>query len=201
MSLGSFLFGNKDRFKQLPTLNSGQQNFLNNLLSNLQGMGSQGGAYSGAQDYLQNMISGSPEAFNRFAAPFKTEFEQQTIPRLAEQFAGTLGPMGGLGSSSGFAQALGGAGTQFQSNLSNLYAQLQQQAVQQALGQYNTLANLGLGTKTFENVYQPGSTGFLGQALGGLLGGLGGGFGLGAGSGLVQGIFGKKPKPAGTPTG
>lgn len=182
-----FWTGNKDEFKQLGTLDQGQQGLLSSLLQMLQGQQGAGGNYAQSQDYLGRMISGSGEDYERFAAPFKTQFEQQTLPGIAERFAGLGGGMGGgtMGSS-GFAQALGGAGTQFQSNLANLYAQIQQQAAGQAMGQFNNLAGMGLGTKSFENVYQPGSTG----ALGGMLSGLGQGLGMGAGMGMGTSMMG-----------
>ena len=173
------LFGigqKKDKFHQLPTLNKQQQGGLSGLFGQLQG--GVGQNYGAATDYLSQMLSGSPEAYNRFAAPYRTEFQEQTIPRLAERFAGIGGGLGGgaLGSS-GFGQAIGGAANQFQSNLANLYAQLQQQAAQSAMGQYGGLLGMGLNTRAFENLYQPGSTGL----AGGILGGMGQGFGQGAG--------------------
>lgn len=172
--IGSFLFGSKDKTKQLPTLTPQQQQTLSTVLSQLGLMGGPGGNYAGAQNYLGQMISGSPEAYQRFAAPYQTQFQEQTLPGIAERFAGLGGGLGGGAlSSSGFGQALGGAANQFQSNLAGLYAQLQQQAAGQALGQYNQLANLGLGTRGFENIYQPGSTGLFGGAASGLSQGLG----------------------------
>lgn len=186
-----FWTGNKDQISQQSTLDKGQQGLLSSLLQMLQGQQGQGGNYQQSQDYLGRMISGSGEDYERFAAPFKTQFEQQTLPGIAERFAGLGGGLGGgtMGSS-GFAQALGGAGTQFQSNLANLYAQIQQQAAGQAMGQFNNLAGMGLGTRAFENIYQPGSTGALGGMLSGLGQGLGTGLGMGIGGGLTGGAGG-----------
>ena len=97
------------------------------------------------------MLSGSPEAYEKFAAPHLRQFQEQTIPMLAERFAGLGGGLGGgaLGST-GFGQAVGGAGAQLQSNLANLYAQLQQQAAQSAFGNYNQLSSLALGLSPFQ---------------------------------------------------
>lgn len=185
--LGGLFSGSKDKIKNLDALLPQQKDYLLNILNQLQGQdqGSIGGNYGMANDYLSQILSGSPEAFERFAAPYRTEFEQQTIPRLAERFAGLGGGLGGgaLGSS-GFGQALGGAGAQFQSNLAGLYAQLQQQAAQQAMGQYNTLSNLGLGTNAFVMANRPGSLGFGGTSAAGLSQGIGSGIGQGIGTGL-----------------
>src|SRR6202158_4381572 len=141
MGIGSFLFGSKDKFKQLSNLTPEQQRGLSKIFEQMGLMGGEGGNYQQSQDYLSKMISGDPESYARWAAPYQTGFNEQTIRRPAERNAGMGGGLGGGAlSSSGFGQALGGAATQFQSNLSGLYAQLQQQAAQQAMGQYNNLA-------------------------------------------------------------
>ncbi|HEY5236096.1 MAG TPA: hypothetical protein VIJ14_07960 [Rhabdochlamydiaceae bacterium] len=195
-----FLTGDKGGFKQLSTQTGGQEQFFNQFLQNLMqqmggggqgGQGGQQGNYGQAQSYVQQMLSGRPEAYQNFAAPHMQNFQEQTIPRLAERFAGLGGGMGGgtLGSS-GFGQAIGGAGAQLQSSLAGLYAQLQQQAAQQAFGNYNSQSGQALGTRAFENTYQPGTTG----AIGGLLQGVGAGTGiaLGAtGGGALTSAFGK----------
>lgn len=178
--LMELLFGKGDRFKQVPTLDPSQQQALQGILSQLGMMGGQGGAYSGAQNYLSGLLSGDPKAFAQFEAPYRQEFEQKTLPGIAERFAG-LNPMGGGLSSSGFGQALGGAGAQLQAQLAGLHGALRQGAAGQSLNQFNQLANLGLGARTFENAYQPGSTGL----FGGLGAGLGGGLGQGAGMGTM----------------
>lgn len=170
--LWEMLFGSGDKFSQQSTLTPEQQNSLKGILSQLGMMQGPGGSYSGAQDYLSKILSGDPGAMSEFEAPYRQEFEQKTVPMLAERFAG-LNPMGGGMSSSGFAQALGGAGAGLQAQLAGLHGQLRQNAAGQAMGQYNNLAGLGLGTRAFENTYQPGSTGLMGGALTGLGSGLG----------------------------
>lgn len=187
--LMEMLFGKGDKMSQVSTLNPQQQQSLSNILSQLGMMGGQGGAYSGAQNYLSNLLSGDPNAFSQFEAPYRQQFESQTLPMLAERFAG-LNPMGGGLSSSGFGQALGGAGAQLQAQLAGLHGNLRQNATGQAMGQFNNLAGLGLGTRSFENVYQPGNTGLMGGALSGLGAGLGMGLGIPGGSALSGGISG-----------
>lgn len=167
-----FLFGSRDQTKQLPTLDPSQRQGLQGILSQLTSMGQPGGAYSGAQNYLSGILNGDPNAFAEFEAPYRREFESRTMPMIAERFAG-LNPMGGGLSSSGFGQALGGAGADLQAKLAGLHGALRQNASGQAMGQFNNLANLGLGTRSFENVYQPGSTGLIGGAATGAAQGLG----------------------------
>jgi hypothetical protein len=198
------LFGGgakKDKTRQFENLLPEQKNQLLNILQQMGALQGPQGSYGMAQNYLNDMISGSPEAYSRFAAPYETQFQEQTLPGIAERFAGLGGGLGGGAlSSSGFAQALGGAGTQFRSNLAGLYAQLQQQAANQALGQYNNLASLGLGIRPFENAYQPGSTGFAGGAGAGLLQGIGAGIGQGFGTGLSGKIAAAMNNPNVGPT-
>lgn len=186
------LFGHGDRMKQVSTLDPSQQQFLQQMLAQLGGGGGVGQNFGGANDFISRILSNDPSTIAQFEAPYRQEFEQRTLPGIAERFAGA-NPMGGGLSSSGFGQALGGAGAQLQAQLAGLRGQLQQGASQQAMNQYNQLAGLGLGTRSFENVFQPGSGGLLGGALSGLGSGLGMGLGIGAGGalpGIGSGIFG-----------
>lgn len=199
---GYFSHGREDKFKQLPTQSNQQQAFQNQLLQQLQS-GQSGQNFGLAQDYIQKILSGDPSAYNQFASPYLQNFEQQIIPRLSERFAGLGGGMGGgVGGSSGFGQAIGGAGAQLQAQLAQLHAGLRQQASQQAMGQYNQQAQLGLGNRGFENVYQPGTLGFGASSLAGMAPGIGQGIGQYAGYNMGQG-FGGGNQNAGnmTPSG
>lgn len=184
--IGGYSSFKPDRFRTRTLYTPQQTSALNQLLGNLQQMGGENGNYQAAQSYLGSLLSRDPQVYDRFAAPYLQQFEQETIPKLAERFAG-LGAMGGGLSSSGFAQALGGAGAGLQSNLANLFANLQYGAAGDISNQYNQLANLGLGQRTFENFYQPGSAGLAGQLAGSGLGALGS---LGEAS-LMQKLLGK----------
>lgn len=165
--------GTKDKFRSI--LTKPQQQFQSNILGQLGDLGGPGGSYGMAQDYLKSLLSGDPGAYSQFASPYLQNFEQQIIPRLSERFAGLGGGLGGgtMGSS-GFGQAIGGAGAQLQAQLAGLYANLRNQAAQQAMGQYNQLAAYGLQPS---QAYQPGTPGFGGAALPGLMQGIGQGFG------------------------
>lgn len=170
MGILDFFFGKPDKFRTQSTLTPGQRGNLDQINQNLSDMQAPGGAYSGAMDFLKRLMSGDEEAFKAFEAPYLQKFNEQVLPGIAERFAG-LNPMGGALSSSGFAQALGGAGAQLQADLAALRANLQRDAASQTLGQYNNLANVGLGTRAFESKYQPGNYGLLGEAAGGITGG------------------------------
>lgn len=174
--LKSFLSGNPEKFTQLPTQTPEQQQFLSQMFSQLGLTGPTGQNYNQAQGYLSTLMGGpqgGSQAYEQFASPYRTQFQQQTLPSISERFAGMGGGLGGATSGSGFAQALGGAGAQHESNLASLFANLQRGAAGQSMGQYNTLAGMGLGVSPFENLYQP--------QTGGLIGGMGPGIGKGIG--------------------
>jgi hypothetical protein len=157
----NFLFGNEDQYNQLPTMNKGQQKGLSDVGNQMRQLGQ--GGYQDATSLLQQYLNPQSDIYQNFEAPYRQEFEQQTIPGLAERFAG-LGAMGGGLSSSGFAQSLGAAGANLQTQLAQMKQQYQRQSINDLLGQYNQLTNTYLGQRPFENTYQPGSTGLIGGA-------------------------------------
>lgn len=119
--------------------------------------------------YLQELLDPSGQAADRFAAPYMRQFEEQTIPRLAEQFAG----VGGL-SSSGFQQSLGQAGAGLAENLAALRENVRLQGSQ---GLQALLQNI-LGQQTqalvpkqmsFGKQFALGMAPGVGQSLGKLL--------------------------------
>lgn len=173
------IFGARDQFKNVPLLTPQQQSSLNQILGQLGQMQGPTGAYGMAQSRLADLLSGGSDVYSAFAAPYMRQFQEQTVPQLAERFAG-FGGRGGALSSSGFGQGLGAAGAGLQESLASMGAGLQQNALQQALGQYNTLAGLGLGTRAFQPQFIPGQPGIFGGLLGGLGGGIGRGFSGGA---------------------
>jgi len=190
--------GQKDQLKQFETLLPEQKAQLMQYLQQVQQMQQPGGNYDLAQQYNKNMLSGDPQAYEKWAAPYQTQFNEQILPGIAERYAGMTGAMGNPGQSSGFGQAVGGAATQYGSNLAGLYAQLQQQAAQSATNQYNQLGNTGLNTQAFGYSYQPGNLGFLNQAMQGIFGGVGQAAGQKGASAFAD-LFSKGPtKPAAT---
>jgi hypothetical protein len=181
-ALGGFLGGgNKDKIKKLPALTSQQQQLLANLQSQLQG-GQVGQNYGQAQNYFGDILGGTSQDYDRFAAPYLNRFNEQILPGIAERFAGLGGGLGGAMNSSGFAQALGGAGAGLQADLANLYANIRQNAAQAATGQYNTLTGTALNTPEFLYSHRPGTPGFGTQALSGVAQGYGQGLGQASGN-------------------
>ena len=191
MGIGSFFFGSPPKNQQYNTLNPEQNSLLQKLLGSVNPSQFQlqnSPVYQSGSSYLQSLLGGN---INDFAQPYINEFNQQTIPGLAEQFAG----VGGL-SSSGFQNAATGAGANLQAMLASLRGGLQNQALGQGLSyaagpgsQQFDFARLGLGTPSFGQTYMPRTPGFLETFLGGLSPGIGQGLGLGIGSYFNQGRF------------
>lgn len=160
-------------YEKLSTMSSGQKQLLKQLLASLQGQSSniqQSPLYQSGSNYLQQLLSGSPESTAAFEAPAMRQFNEQIVPALAERFAG-LGA--GAQKSSAFQQALGSAGADLSERLASLRAQLQSSAIPQALGyaqqpvsNFQSSSQLGLGTQSFG--YTPKQQPFWQQLLAGL---------------------------------
>lgn len=155
---GGFGGGGDDKMKKVETLSKEQKAFFNQIMQMLGPEGQLGKGYQNSLNLQNQLMDPSSEAVNQFAAPYMNQFEQQTVPGLAERFAG-LGGMGGGLSSSGFGQALSSAGGNLQAQLAQLKAGLGQQASQSLMRQYGNFANLGLTTPTFAYQQQAPSAG------------------------------------------
>lgn len=188
---GSALTSNKG--KTSSTFNKGQLGGINDILQAIKGMKSgaqditQNQNYQTGQDWLQSLFN-DPQFFNKFEAPIMRNFEENTIPDLANRFAG-MGSGGALGSTA-FRNQLAREGSNLNTNLAALRGGMQQQAVpqlqsyaQQPFSNLMQMYQQALGQGT-QNVYQPPSAGPFGGAFSALLGGLGQGMGQGAGQGM-----------------
>lgn len=148
-----------------------------------------GGAFGDSADYYRNLLSNDSADYNDFAAPQMRQFNEQTIPGLAEQFAG-MGA-GGL-SSSGFRNAAVGAGADLSERLGALRASLRQQGAQglfnigqQGLQSYSQ--NMQTEAPT-EGLFAKAAPAF-GTALGSFAGPFGSAFG-GASGNWLKNYFG-----------
>jgi hypothetical protein len=156
----SFFTGTPGSYQQHSTLTPEQQNLFSQFLAAVGGQGGQG-AFGDIARYYQDLLNPEGQAFNAFAAPEQRRFQEETIPGLAEQFAG-MGA-GGL-SSSGFRNAGIQAGTDLNERLAGIRQQLRQQGI-------SGLQNFASGAfnPVSENIYkkgQPGLVDFAGPALG-----------------------------------
>jgi hypothetical protein len=168
-------------YKSFSTLNKGQSGFLQQLLGQLQGQSSnigQNPLYQQGSQFLQGLFS--KEGQNKFSAPYLREFNEQTVPALAERFSG-LGA--GAQSSSAFQQALGQAGAGLQEKLAALHGGLGLEGAnlglgyaQQPISNLQGFGGLGLGTNSLG--FMPKQLPFWKQLLLGSSGGIGQGLGM-----------------------
>jgi len=190
MSFFNFLFGDRDRMRNQNLFTPEQQQALQQYYNNpIQ----QNPLYQSGGSYLQQLLSGDPNAFSQFEAPIQQKYQQEIIPGLAEQFAGA-GTGAGAANSSGLYQTLAQAGRSLSTDLAGLRGQLQMQALPQALGyaqQPYQNALSGLQARQFQPYYQQGSTGLVGGIANGIGQGLAGGAGLGFGLPFGAGLFNK----------
>jgi hypothetical protein len=165
------LFGGGSKEKSQSLLDKKTQARLEDFLNN----GIEGNPlYGQGQSYLQNLLSGNPEAFANFERPYMENFEQNVIPSISHSFASSGTGAGGL-NSSGYQNSVAQAGRGLQSDLAQLRSGLQTQALPQALAYAqqpytNKAAGIDLAGKY--SGYRPGTPGF------------GGAFAQGAGTGL-----------------
>jgi hypothetical protein len=179
-----WLFGSPDKLKKIPTGTKEQQGLHNSILGQAMGMQGGGGGYDLAQNYFNNFLGDNQQqAFDQFSQPYLQQFQEQMLPQIAERFAG----MGAL-SSSGFGQSLGGAASGLQSQLAQLFSQLQSQAAGQQYNQYNQLSQTGLNYQPFAYQQKQGSGGMLAPLLGGIGTAMGGPIGAALGQGIGGGI-------------
>ena len=169
-------------YDQVSRLGPEQEPLKNQLINSTMKRGA-GGAFGQSADYWRNLISDNSADFNSFTRPEMRRYQEQTIPDLAEQFAG-MGS-GGM-SSSGFRNAAVGAGTDLSERLGAIRAQLRQSAAQSLFG----LGQAGL-QGFYENTYQqdaPNPLATIAPIAGTVVGGMfGGPPGAMAGAALGQG--------------
>jgi len=180
-------FGGGDKMKKVNLMTKGQRKILGNLEQMLGPQGQLTQGMQGGIRHQQQLMDPNSEAVNQFTQPYMNQFNQQTVPGLAERFAG-MGAMGGGLSSSGFGQSLSSAGANLQSQLAQLKAGLGQQAAQSLMNQYGQMTGQTLSAQPFG--YQQQGPSMLGGMMqgwaqggfGGLpsFGGVGGGGGGGA---------------------
>jgi len=153
LSFLSNKMGSKEpQAKQFPTLAPEQQAFQNKILEMLSGQLGEGN-----------------EDFETFASPFRREFNEKTLPGIAERFAG----LGGL-SSSGFTQSLGQAGAALNEKLAALQSGLKQRKFESLLPfAFKSRFNTGI---------EPGGQNWLAELLGPIMAGFGSSFGQNLGN-------------------
>lgn len=148
------------------TYNKQQLSKISEIMEDLKGMkGSQditqNQGYQQGQEWLNSLFN-DPEFFQKFEAPLQRQFEEETVPGLANRFA-SMGSGGSTGSTA-FRNQLGREGSNLSTNIAALRGGMQQQGVGQQL-QYaqqpfnNYLSLLQAALNPTQNTYQPPSAG------------------------------------------
>ncbi len=176
-SLSNFFLGQPGQFDQRSSLGQNQQPIQQNLSNAVQAPNA-GGAFGDVADYYRNLLSNDPAQLQAQAAPELRQFQQQTLPGIANQYAG-LGAGGSL-SGSGFRNASLQAGTDLMERIASLRAGLRQEGAR---------GLTGLGTESlgnyYNNTYQPRSPGLI-ESLAPALGQAAGAFASGGTNQLAQ---------------
>ena len=152
--LMGFMGGKKP--KKLDNWNKEQKALFSQMMQMLGSDGGLGQGMQGGIDLQRQLMDPNSEAVRQFSDPYMREFDQQTVPGLAERFAG-MGGMGGGMSSSGFGQALSSAGGNLQSQLAQLKAGLGQNAAQSLMNQYGSMSGNMMNLQPF-SYQKPGQT-------------------------------------------
>jgi hypothetical protein len=161
------------------TYNKRQQGLIGDVVNQVKGMGQQGNVmnspnYQSGSNWLQSLFN-DPSFFNSFEAPLMRQYEESTIPDLANRFAG-MGSGGALGSTGFRNQATREAGN-LHANIAALRGGMQQQGANQALAYaqapaQNYFQMLQNALTPTQNVYQPPSAGPFGGAFSAGMGGM-----------------------------
>jgi hypothetical protein len=184
--------GNKGEFKS--SFGQNQQGGINDIMEMLKGMKgnadiTQNQGYQQGQQWLNDLFN-DENFFKNFEAPLQRQFQEQTVPDLANGFAG-MGSGGSMGSTA-FRNQLGREGSNLSTNIAALRGGMQQQGVNQQLGYAQqpfqnmmSMYQQGLG-QPINNAYQPPSAGPFGNILASLTGGLAQGYGNKMGQGMAM---------------
>lgn len=182
MSLIGGLTG--DKAKQGSTYTKPQRSMIDDVLQSIKGMSgnrdiTQQPGYQQGNEWLMSMFN-DPEFFNRFEAPLQRQFQEQTVPELANRFA-SMGSGGALGSTA-FRNQLAREGSNLSTNIAALRGGMQQQAIPQLLGYSqqpfsNYMSLLQTALQPTQNQYLPASPGFGSNIAASLFGGLSQGYG------------------------
>ena len=140
-------------------------------------------AYQEGLKFLNDMMNPESEAMQSLEQPYRTQFEQETVPGIAEQFSANDAQR-----SSAFGQAMGRASSDLEGNIAGARQNAMMSAADQALNysqapanMYSNIVNQGLtGPQPHGYKVLGGQPGFFSGAAGGVGGAIGqwGGQGL-----------------------
>ena len=132
--LSDFIYGKPSSMEKMPTMDPQQLAYLQQLMGGLGKPTGQG------LDYISNILSDDPETMKAFEQPYMNQFNQETIPGIANTFSGSDSQ-----GSSAFTNALGSAGSNLQQNLAGMRSNLKQGAMSQLQG----FGKMGMAAEPF----------------------------------------------------
>jgi len=153
----NFLLGSDPKLQTPTNFDPNQQAIHNQQGTALQG----GGGYQSLIQQLQQMLDPNSEYHQAFEDQQMGQFNEQTLPNIAERFGGGYGANSGALSSSGFGQALGGAAAGLQRDLAVNKTNTIQNALQKLLGEYSGYQD----RNTFTNYERQGTKGLIQELL------------------------------------
>src|SRR4051812_1940185 len=107
MGIFDNFFGKEESYKQVPTKTPQQMGLLNSNIKQTKQL--QEGGYGDAMSILQQYLDPNSDIYSNFEKPYMQQFEQETLPGIANRYAGANSMGSGL-MTSGFGQSLGAAG-------------------------------------------------------------------------------------------
>lgn len=155
-SINDTLYGTHPKTENISNFDPFQQGIHEQQGNALQG----GGGYGSLIEQLRGMLDPNSEYHQAFENQQIGQFNEKTVPQLAERFAGQGANSGAL-SSSGFGQSLGAAGAGLQRDLAVNKTNTIQDALQKLLTQYSQYQN----QTTFDRKETPGTEGMIQKFL------------------------------------
>lgn len=125
--------------------------------------------YQAGSDWLMKLLSGDTSVFD---APLMQQFQQHTVPQIAERFGGM-----GAGSSSGLNQTLAQAGQDLTTQIAGVRANLMNQLLPQGLNyaqQPYTNQQNAFGISPYQMYQTQGTQGLAAPLISGIAGAAGG---------------------------
>lgn len=163
-----------DKAKPSSSFDKQQKGGIHDILDQIKGMSNQGGMdisqnpqFQQGGEWLNNLFGNDQGFWDKFEAPLQRQFQENTIPDLANRFA-SMGSGGSMGSTA-FRNQLGREGSNLSTNIAALRGGMQQQGVNQAqsyaqqpISNIMQMYNQALG-QPVNNQYQPANAGFFGN--------------------------------------
>ena len=84
-AISAFANRGQDQMKKYPNMSPQQQRMFSGAIQNPI---ENSPLYGSGSNYLQQLLSNDPQAFQAFEAPYMQNFQQNIVPGIAERFAG-----------------------------------------------------------------------------------------------------------------